>query len=214
MNNVLVIIHRVNTIEDLKKIEPKYGVEIDIRYDNRNGRLYLNHDPGDGDDFEEYLKIFLERRNRFIIFNIKEAGIEQEVIDLAAKYKIENYFLLDVGFPFIFWSTRKRNFRKIAFRYSEAEPIEAVEAQIKNGKPLVDWVWIDTNTMLPLDENIIKKLKPFKTCLVCPERWGRPEDIFNYIEKMKKLNFKLDAVMTAYKHAKQWEESGVLNEFN
>lgn len=212
--DVLVIIHGVNTIKGLKKVEPKYGVEIDIRYNNKNNRLYLNHDLGDGDDFEEYLKLFSEQGNRFIIFNIKEVGIEQQVIDLAAKYKVENYFLLDVEFPFIFRVTRKLNFRKIAFRYSEAEPIEAVEAQIKDGKPLVDWVWIDTNTVLPLDENIIEKLKPFKTCLVCPERWGRPEDISNYIEKMKKLNFKLDAVMTSYKYVKQWEDSCVLVEFN
>lgn len=212
--NVLVIIHRINTIEGLRKIEPKYGVEIDIRHNNKTGRLYLNHDPGDGDDFEKYLKVFSEQGNRFVIFNIKEAGIEQEVIDLAVKYGVENYFLLDVEFSFIFRATRKLNFRKVAFRYGEAEPIEAVEVQIKEGIPLVDWVWIGTDTLLPLDENIIKKLKPFKTCLVCPERWGRPEDIFNYIEKMKKLNFKLDAVMTSYKHAKQWEESGILNEFN
>ena len=68
----LVIRHRVNTIEGLKQVNPQYGVEIDIRHDNRTGGLYLNHEPGTGDDFEEYMKVFAEQGNRFVIFNTKE----------------------------------------------------------------------------------------------------------------------------------------------
>jgi hypothetical protein len=49
------------------------------------------------------------------------------------------------------------------------------------------------------------KLKGFKTCLVCPERWNRSFDISNYINKMKNLEFKLDAVMTALPYSKYWE---------
>lgn len=77
----LVIIHRVNTIEKLKKADRKYGVEIDIRHDTATGGLYLNHDPGKGGDFEEYMKIFSKQKNRFVIFNTKETGIEERVID-------------------------------------------------------------------------------------------------------------------------------------
>ncbi len=202
----MIIIHRVNTIEKLKTINKEYGTEIDIRHDNKTGRLYLNHDPGTGEDFEEYLKIFSQQGNIFIIFNIKETGIEQKIIDLAEKYNIKYYFLLDVEFPYLYMATRKQGFRKIAVRYSEAEPIEAVESQTINGKPLLDWVWIDTNTVLPLNEKIVTRLKPYKTCLVCPERWGRLEDIPNYIKKIKELNFKLDAVMTSLECSKLWEE--------
>lgn len=204
-----IIIHRVNTIEELKTISNKYGVEIDIRgYGNK---LLLSHEPVDNpekyNDLEEYLKEFSSRKMSFIIFNTKEAGYEQKIIDLAAKYKIpkEKYFLLDVEFPYLFHATRKKRIKEIAIRYSEAEPIEAVEAQIVNGRPLLNWVWIDTNTILPINPEIIKKLKPFKTCLVCPERWGRPDDILAYAKKIKELDFHLDAVMTARQYAGQWE---------
>ena len=170
--------------------------------------MLLNHDPVDDpkkyDDLEEYLKNF---HHAFIIFNLKEAGYEERVIALAKKYNITDHFLLDVEFPYLYRASRKDGVRNIAVRFSEAEPIEAVEAQIQNGNPLVDWVWIDTNTILPLNEDIVERLKPFKTCLVCPERWGRPEDIVPYIKKMKKLNFKLDAVMTTEKYAKIWEDN-------
>lgn len=201
-----IIIHRVNKIEQLKEIPQKYGVEIDIR--GYGEKILLNHDPINNpekyDELESYLKNF---SHSFIIFNIKEAGYEQKIINLVAKYKIpkEKYFLLDVEFPYLYRATRKESIRNIAARYSESEPIEAAEAQIINGKPLLDWVWIDTNTMLPLNKDIINRLKPFKTCLVCPERWGRPKDIAPYAQKIKDLNFKLDAVMTSQKYAEQWK---------
>ena len=200
-----IIIHRINTINKLIKISREYGVEIDVRgYGNR---LLLDHNPIDDsknyDDLEEYLKNF---HHAFIIFNLKEAGYEKKVIALAKKYNIENYFLLDVEFPYLYHATREEGFRKIAVRFSEVEPIEAVESQIQNGNPLVDWVWIDTNTILPLNKDIAERLKPFKTCLVCPERWGRPNDILPYIKKMKELNFTLDAVMTAEKYSQIWKD--------
>lgn len=210
---MLIIIHRINTIKELKQVPLQYGVEVDVR--GYGGKLLLNHgpigsqrkNPEDYDELEKYLQHF---NHAFIIFNLKEAGYEERVIKLAKKYKIKNYFLLDVEFPYLYRATREDGFRKIAVRYSEAEPIEFVKAQMQDGKPLLDWVWIDTNTVLPLNENIIKKLAKFKTCLVCPERWGRPEDIQEYIEEMKSLGFKLDAVMTSRECVKDWEESGVL----
>lgn len=200
---MLIIKHRVNKIQDLLKTPREYGVEIDVRgYGNR---LLLNHDPIDDPkrygELENYLQNF---QHAFIIFNLKEAGYEQRVIDLAEKYNIEDYFLLDVEFPYLYNATRKQGFRKIAVRYSEAEPIEAVEAQIQNGESLLDWVWVDTNTIFPLNKESYKKLKDanFKLCLVCPDRWGRPEDIQKYIKYMKENNIELDAVMT--NKEKEW----------
>lgn len=207
---MLIIIHRVNTIEQLKKLPNKYGVEIDVR--GYGDKTLLNHDPIHDptlhDDLEEYLKIFSEKKMAFIIFNIKEAGYEKRVIDLAAKYAIskENYFLLDVEFPYLYRATRKEGVREMAVRFSEAEPIEAAEAQIVDGKALLDWVWIDTNTTLPLNEDIVKRLSPFKTALVCPDRWGRPEDIDAYAEKIKSLGMNLDVVMTSLNTASDWEK--------
>jgi hypothetical protein len=199
-----IIIHRVNKIADLATISKKYGVEIDVR--GYGDKILLNHEPIDDpkkyDELEEYLKNF---KHAFIVFNVKEAGYEERIIALAKKYGIKKYFLLDVEFPYLYRATRKEHFRKIAVRYSEAEPIENVLAQCQNGKPLVDWVWIDTNTILPLTKKITGKLTDFQTCLVCPDRWGRPEDIAAYAEKIKKMNFHPDAVMTALPYAETWE---------
>lgn len=144
----------------------------------------------------------------FVVFNTKEAGYESRIIALAEKYgvKKEQYFLLDVEYPYMYRATRKEGIREIAVRYSEGEPIEFVEAQMKDGSPLLDWVWIDTNTKLPLDAEVVKRLTPFKTCLVCPERWGRPEDIVSYKNKIQELNLKLTAVMTAENYIPLWEK--------
>ncbi len=204
--------HRVNTFEKLARVKPEFGVEIDIR--GLGNKMLLNHDPlQDGVEYVE-LEDFLKEYNRLgitggIIFNTKEAGYEKRILDLAVQYGINDYFLLDVEFPYLYAATRKNGVREIAVRYSEAEPIEAVEAQMVDGKPLLDWVWIDTNTMLPLDANIVERLKPFKTALVCPERWGRPQDIAAYAAKMKELNFTPTAVMTSIEEAHQWENSGL-----
>lgn len=201
-----IIIHRVNNIESLKNIPLKYGVEIDVR--GYGERLLLSHDPINDSDTYDNLDDYLSHfKHAFVIFNLKEAGYEERVVELARKYGIENYFLLDVEFPYLYRATRKNGFRKIAVRYSEAEPIESIKAQIDENGPLLDWVWIDTNTKLPLDAEIVKELIPFKTCLVCPERWGRPDDIESYITKMKELGFQPDAVMTAFSSKERWENA-------
>ena len=201
---MIKIIHRINTIKKLKKIPEKYGIEIDVR--GFGDKIFLNHDPiepgKDYDELGEYLDNF---NHKFIIFNIKEAGYEKRVIQLAKERGIEDYFLLDVEFPFLYSATRNEGFRKIAVRFSEAEPIEAVLAQEKEGVPLVEWVWIDTNTKLPLNKENIKILKDFKTCLVCPERWGRSEDIKEYKKKIEDMGFELTAVMTTHDHIREWE---------
>jgi len=183
---MIKIVHRVNSIRELRDIPISYGVEIDIR--GWQDRLVLNHEPlHTGDDLEEYLSRY---RHAFIVLNIKETGIEQRVIDLAVKFGIEDYFLLDVEFPYLYQATRK-GVRKIAVRYSEAECIDATLLF----KDKVDWVWIDTNTRLPLDSKIVKDLRDIKTCLVSPERWGRPNDISKYKKQMQALNFEPTAVM-------------------
>lgn len=197
-----IIIHRVNTIQGLRQVPSKYGVEIDIR-GGKNGALYLNHEAfGTGDAFDAYLKQYKQGNHRgTMIFNIKESGIESRVIEIASEYGVENYFLLDVEAPYLYRGSRE-GVRKMAVRYSEVEPIETLEYY----RGYVDWVWIDTVSELPLNKRIIEKLNGFKTCLVCPDRWGRPEDISLYRKKMLELGFIPDAVMTATNCLNAWEK--------
>lgn len=195
---MIIVAHRINTIAALKTLAPEYGVEIDVRAQDKN--LILNHEPFEGG---ESLSDYLSEcdHSRLIVFNIKEAGIEGKVHELASAFKIKNYFLLDVEFPYIYRAARQGE-KRIAMRYSEDESIETV----LNYKNMVDWVWIDTNTKLPLDAKSVQNLAGFKTCLVCPERWGRPRDIGAYRDEIKRLGLKLDAVMTAVKYAAEWEK--------
>jgi hypothetical protein len=201
---MIIVAHRINTIAELEKVPTRYGVEIDVRHNPTNDLLYLSHDVATlgkmYDTLEEYLKHF---KHAFIIFNIKEAGIEARCIALAAQFGIptENYFLLDVEFPYLYRASRKEGVREIATRYSEAEPIELTLAQ----KGFVDWVWIDTNTRLPIDGNGKAKLAGFKTALVSPDRWGRPEDIATYRKTLEAMEFPLNLVMCGLSECSLWE---------
>jgi len=188
---MIIVRHRVNTLRELATTPGKYGVEIDVRA--RGNKLYLNHEPFQGgDDLNDYLTACGEQfKGRFIIFNVKEAGIEERIHGLAAKHGLSNYFLLDVEAVYLYKAAEAGE-RRVAVRYSESEPIESAI----NYKGKVDWVWIDTQTRLPLDADVCEKLRGFKTALVMPDRWGRPERISEYLEKMKELGFEVDLVMT------------------
>ena len=191
-----IIIHRVNTIRELKIIEAEFGAEIDIRAWNSD--LILNHEPfQDGEKLIDYLD---EYKNGTLILNIKEDGIEDEVLRLVRERpQIKSYFLLDVEFPYLYRASRQGE-RNIAIRFSEDESIETVENYIG----MVDWVWIDTNTKFPITKENNTTLDNFKKCLVCPERWGRPEDIANYRRKMLSYGFVLDAVMSSSDDKNNW----------
>jgi hypothetical protein len=194
---MLIVAHRVNTIKELNQITTAYGIEIDIRADG--SQLILNHEPFHGGErFIDYLEVY---RHQLLVLNIKEAGIEAEVLKLVREKGIRDFFLLDVEFPYIHQSARKGE-RAIAIRYSEDESIEM--ALMYRGK--VDWVWIDTNTKLPLDARVIQKLNGFKTCLVCPGRWGRSHDILVYRQRMQEFGFTPDAVMASPGNFSEWEK--------
>lgn len=201
---MLIIQHRINTIRELEMVPARHGVEVDVR--GHRGELYLGHDPIRNPLHHDRLEDYLNRFDHaLVVFNVKEAGYERQIIDLSSTMRVDRYFLLDVSPPFLYEATRSLRFRKVAVRFSEIEPIEAVDAHVTGGEALCDWVWIDTFTRLPLDVPTVQRLKPFQTCLVCPERWGRPGDIPACLATMATLQFKLDAVMTAGPYASQWE---------
>ena len=190
------IIHRINKIKELNKIPNIYGTEIDIRC--KGSKLILNHEPyKNGDKLENYLENY---KHKTLVLNIKEAGIEKDVLNLVRRNSIKSYFLLDVEMPYMY-SASKKGEKNIAVRYSEYEDINFS----KFFKNKLNWVWIDTTTTLPINKKKIKILNNFKSCLVCPERWGRKKDIKIYKNKMKKMNFKPTAIMTSKDCLKYWQ---------
>ena len=189
------IIHKINTIKGLNQIPEEYGCEIDIRTDG--SKLILNHDPfTSGDLLTDYLD---EYNNGTLVLNIKESGIEDDVLKEVNKRGIKSYFLLDVEFPYLF-SASKKGERNLAVRFSEKEPIENVLIF----KDQLDWVWIDTINKFPVNIKNKNFLKNHKTCLVCPSRWKRKEDISKIKTELNNLKFKLDFVMTEIQLVKTW----------
>ena len=185
------IAHRINEIEQLKKIPKNIGVEVDIR--SMNGNLILQHDPFKmGEFFHDWLKFY---EHAIIILNIKEEGLENKIIDLINKFKIKNYFFLDQSFPFLIKSAMAGQ-KKSAVRVSEFECINTA----KNLANKVNWVWIDYFTSFPLLRNEVEELKKlgFKLCLVSPELQGFDPKIQipKLAEFFHKSNIQLDAICT------------------
>ncbi len=190
-----IILHRINLLRKLRKISTFFGTEIDIR--SNGSKLILNHEPNTkGDKLEDYLS---EYKHGTLILNIKEAGIENEVIKKVKQAKINSYFLLDVEYPYIFKSIKKKQ-KNIAIRFSEIESINNAKLLQKN----FNWIWIDTITKLPINKENLKVIKKYNSCVVCPERWGRPREIKSYWKKMIKLKFVPNAIMCEEKYANMW----------
>ncbi|WP_435086301.1 hypothetical protein ACIJYD_00870 [Candidatus Pelagibacter bacterium nBUS_33] len=82
------IAHRINSISKLKKLNPDYGIEIDIRDDKKD--LVVVHDPfRKGIKLKHYLKYY---NHKLIIANIKSERIEDEVIKMFKKFNVNNFF--------------------------------------------------------------------------------------------------------------------------
>ena len=188
---MIIIKHRINKLEELLKVNKKYGAEIDLR--SYKGQIILNHEPLiKSISFNEWLKHY---DHNFLIANIKEEGIEFEVLRLIKKKNIRNYFLLDVTVPQILILNKKKIFN-IALRVSKYESMRnIIKYKVKN-----KWVWVDTfDGKIPLTTKEIVKLKKlnYKLCLVSPELPLKNYLIINDFIKSnnKKLKY-FDAVCT------------------
>ena len=182
-----LIKHRTNSVSQLNFTENFNGVEIDLRYKDKD--IILHHDPFvDGEKFEDFLKEF---NMSFLILNIKTEGIEEEVLRLVEKYEVPDYFFLDTSIPFMIKYINK-GWNKFAVRYSEYEPLE-LSLKFKDK---VEWVWVDCFNFLPIDDQSYIELKKyFKICIVSPELQGHE---LSMIEKFKKqlIGLEIDAVCT------------------
>jgi hypothetical protein len=184
---MLKVAHRINTLEQLRLVPANYGIELDIRSEGTD--LILQHDPFvTGESFEELLK---EYKHQLLILNTKSEGMESRILDLMHRYNIENYFFLDMSFPYLV-KYAKSGTRTIAVRYSEYEPLELALTMAG----LVDWVWVDCFSRFPLDNKSYTKLKEhFKIALVSPELQGHPVSMIeDYKQQLKGMD--IDAVCT------------------
>jgi glutaredoxin-related protein len=191
-----IIVHRVNKIKELLKLNRQYGVEVDLR--SFGSDIVLNHEPYlNGDNFHNYIENY---KHGTLVANIKESGIENEVVKIIKRNKnIKKFFLLDVETPYLF-ECLKKNKKHCAIRVSYYEPLNQ---QIKF-KSIFNWFWVDSIKKLNLSNEDINILNKNKVCFVCPERWSNPQLIKYYKKFFKKNKIEINSVMTSLKHIKDW----------
>lgn len=203
------IAHRVNTIEELRKLPDNVGVELDLR-DGMDGRIYLQHDPFiAGEDFERYAAMYAEKQKGTMILNIKSERIEWKALDILQKYGVKDYFFLDSTFPMI-KAMSDKDIREIALRLSEWEGMDTLYLMRKR----VKWVWIDCFERFVLSEEKYHYLKEwgYKLCVVSPELQSQSERIEEYAKKIVYSEVLPDAICTKAYNIKRWKE--FLNEQN
>jgi len=122
-------------------------------------------------------------------------------LELIKKYGIADYFFLDSSFPMIY-TLANRGEHNVALRYSEFEGVDTLQ----NMQGLVNWVWVDCFTKLPLDYDLFSQLKKmkYKLCLVSPELQGREEDIENYRSYLASHDIVFDAICTKHYNVSRW----------
>jgi hypothetical protein len=191
---MLKILHRVNDLNQLRETDPLLGVELDIHA--IGSRLVAHHDAfHDGPDLEIWMENY---QHKFVIFNIKEEGIEERVCDLAEEYCINDYFMLDLSFPALINFVRRGEHR-VALRVSKYEL--TLSAMTLSGK--VDWIWLDCFEGFPVSSDEFWSLKEagFKICLVSPELHNSSRVVKDlpFMQKvMSELDVRVDAVCTKY----------------
>jgi len=190
--------HRVNTISALEKIDPAYGVEIDLR--SKNGSLILAHDPFvEGELFSEWLKYW---RGQSLILNVKEDALENSILGHLSQYGASDFFFLDQSYPSI-RRTINMGVTKVATRVSDFEDLET---SLKSGS---DWVWLDSFSG---DWEYLKEAVPAlskngqSTCLVSPElqRVDSARELKTLQEMIEVNSLEISSVCT--KVPRNWEK--------
>jgi hypothetical protein len=186
-----IIRHRRNTLAELRETPRAYGVEVDIRSDGRS--LLIHHDPfEEGESFEAWLG---EYQHGTLILNVKEEGLESQLLGMLGARGIEQFFFLDQSFPFLI-KTARAGEPRCAVRVSEYESVETALAL----SGLVRWVWLDCFTRFPLSSHDARRLceAAFKLCVVSPELQGRDArlEIPALRAQLEALELEIDAVCT------------------
>ena len=137
---MIIFEHRLNSRQ--KIINADHGIEIDLR-SSRNG-LMLSHDPSIEKnvllkDIEKHIM------GRKVIFNVKEEGLEENLMEYFNEIDRENSFILDETVPYII-KYCKKGFTNFALRVSDLESIETainINEYLSAFDVRIDWIWLD-----------------------------------------------------------------------
>jgi hypothetical protein len=191
---MIIIRHRINSINELLNIDSDHGVEIDLR--SLGQELILEHEPfKNGVKLSEWLRHY---NHKYLIVNLKEDGLETKAIDILNDYGIQNFFFLDQSFPSLYKLSRITP-EFCSARVSDFEPISSA-LSLKPG-----WLWFDSHSgdwdYLRVAFLALENLN-IKTCLVSPELQRVDSDIelVNLKTIIKEMSINFDAVCTKLPH--------------
>lgn len=192
-----ILIHRINSVVELNQTPTKFGIEVDVF--QHDGAIYTGHDPGhEICAFENWVKHF---KHDFLAVNIKQEGIEKEVIRILDEAGIANFFLFDLSFPMLYKLSMSGESR-IAIRTSDIEGSNSLSV-FRNK---IDWVWLDAFESLKFIPGILEILSDYKVCVVSPElHLSRAIEVSNQLlSDLQSFISHFDAVCTKY--PEEWEE--------
>jgi hypothetical protein len=190
-----ILIHRVNSIAELIQTSSKFGVEVDV-YEH-DGQIYTGHDPrSEICQFKSWVQDF---KHDFLAVNIKQEGIELEVIEILESAGITNFFLFDLSFPMLYKLSQLGESR-LAVRVSDIEGVQA----LSYFKDRIDWVWLDAFADVSFIPSILDSLSGFKVCVVSPELHSRRESELSAKLLMEILSFKSEFSAVCTKKPEMW----------
>jgi|TARA_B100001971_G_C18256802_1_gene582857 hypothetical protein len=195
----IFITHRINKVNDLLKVNPKDGIETDIR--DFNKELVLSHDPyKNSEKFKKFIKF---TKRRLIFLNIKSYGIINDILKIIKNKK--NIYFLDLTFSEIDYLISKKLSNKIILRFSAYEKFDLKKKYFKK----IDWIWYDffKNKYISKKEYLYLNKFKKKICLVSPELLNKSkQDVIKFIKHLNKNNINVDAICTKNKFILLWKK--------
>jgi hypothetical protein len=167
---LIKIRHRVNTSSELRTIDTRHGIEIDLRSYGED--VIVTHDVfREAETFVTWIKSF---QHGPLILNVKEEGIEERILEVVKSAGVKDYFFLDQSFPYLVRTLRSGNSRT-ALRFSDFESVET--ALLVTPRP--NWIWADSFSgdwnHLAVDAERLHGLG-YKICVAAPELHGRDDE--------------------------------------
>lgn len=187
---MIIVKHRVNLTAELQTVPHNFGVEIDVR--SFNGEIILQHNPLEaGERFIDWITHF---NHELLILNVKEEGLEVNLISILKNYNINSFFLLDQSFPSLYRMSQNSP-QLVSIRASDFEPI-STSILLNPG-----WVWLDShsgNWEYLIESMALLKETKVKTCLVSPElqRQDSKGELMMLKTMIRKKSLEFDAVCT------------------
>lgn len=156
-----------------------YGIETDVR--DYKGKLVVSHNVSDEKCplFEDVLRKYREiGSDGYLAINIKADGLQDMLIELLSKYKIEKYFVFDMSIPeLIVYRARNINYFTRVSDY-ETAPVLLDDAM---------GVWLDEWEKNWINKDVICQFlsKGKIVAVISSEIHGRDEiAMWNFIRKI------------------------------